>query len=102
MLFFLKKNYLVVILFLMMILDHILTYIGISLDIISEGNKLICWLFDLPFLYSLIVRAFLCGLTLTPFIFYAKFYKDKCRRILIFLNTFYSLIFVLHLRWIMA
>src|SRR5690554_909764 len=58
----------VVILFLLMMMDYVITYIGIKgLMFIEEANPFMVWLFDIPFGYGLIIRlvyvsliAFLC------------------------------------------
>lgn len=44
------------ILFILFMTDFILTYLGISSGIITEGNALMVWLFKLPFVAGLIIR----------------------------------------------
>lgn len=45
------------VLYVMMFLDFMFTYVGINiLGVISEGNPLMVWLFNIPFTVSLLFR----------------------------------------------
>jgi len=53
----LKYNKLHIILLSLMMLDFMFTYIGINkFNVISEGNPLNTWLFELPFIYAYLIR----------------------------------------------
>lgn len=87
-------------LFILMMLDFIFTYIGINkLNIIKEGNPILIWLFELPFLQALIIRLLYCFFILILCIFICENqYKhyDKFITLALGVNV---IVLLLHLRW---
>lgn len=91
------------VLFILFMSDFILTYFGISLGIITEGNALLIWLFQVPFIVGLIIRFLMfLGLIYMPI----KFIKKGKIRPLIS-KAFYGIAFTanigvlcMHLYWI--
>lgn len=67
------------ILFVLFMTDYFLTYIGIQRQIIVEGNPLMVWLFELPFLPSLIARLLLFFVFAYIPITLIRKYPDKIR-----------------------
>ena len=85
---------------ILMILDYILTYIGINKGIISEANPLMVCFFSYPFSIGIFIRIFMVILLLVPFyILKYKHFKLYLRyaSIACFL---YVPVFILHIRWI--
>ena len=64
--------------YLFLIFDYLLTYIGIRLNIIEEANILMIWLFKLPLIQGLLIRIILSGVVMFPFYYLkknCKYYK---------------------------
>lgn len=83
-----------------MLMDFIFTYIGIvKFGFIEEGNPILVWIFELPFLYGFVIRFIYC------FILYLLFqyiYKSNYKYYNLVIN--FSLIvnitvLVMHLNW---
>ena len=71
-----------IVLFLLMMMDFIFTYIGVNnLNVIVEANPILIWLFKLPFLVSFTIRAIYSYI------------------ICIGVNVF---VLILHLKWLLA
>lgn len=88
------------ILFMLLMIDYVLSYIGIRINIIEDANPLMVWLFYLPFGQGIIIRAIMSGLVLTPFLWL----KTRCsyyNQLLSFIYFIYSFVMALHMRWIM-
>lgn len=83
------------------LLDYILTYIGINkLFFIEEGNPLMVWLFNIPFISGLSIR-FLISIILAILIFIPIKMGYKYSKQFIKLTIFIQvLVFIAHLRWI--
>lgn len=89
-----------VILFSLMILDFILTSIGISLGVIIEGNFLMGWLMALPFAAGLLVKTGMSIILLTP-IYYAKLKNKRIYKVALWTAFIaYGIIMVMHALWI--
>lgn len=90
-------------LFLLIILDFILTYIGVvNLKVIYEANPLMVWIFNLPFLQGLFIRVLQSGfITYLLFIIYKNNYHiyKLVIRFGLGVNLF---IMGLHLNWIFS
>jgi hypothetical protein len=88
-------------LFILMLLDYILTYTGIFTGIITEANPFMVWLFSYPFSRGIVFRVLTIILVLIPFyILKHKGYKYYTK----FINTvciIYALVFIFHLNWIL-
>ena len=55
-----------VIIFCLMIIDYLLTKVGIFLGLIIEGNALMVWLMSLPFVIGFLVRVLMAVGLLAP------------------------------------
>ena len=66
-------------LFILFMTDYFLTYIGIQKQIIEEANPLMVWLFELPFIPSLLARLALFFLFAYIPITLIKKHPDKIR-----------------------
>lgn len=90
-------------LYLLMILDFILTYLGIhQAKVISEGNQIIAWTFELPFANSFAIRILyvfiVIGLSL--YIYSAEFeYYNIFIHFALGVNV---IVMLFHFRWIAA
>lgn len=86
----------------MILLDFLLTYAGISLGIVREANPLIAWTFDLAFWQGFMIR--ILGAIFVSIIFYAlyKMNRKAFRKVLIFANTVNVMVLMMHLLWIYA
>lgn len=90
------------ILFVIAMIDFGLTYYGINvLGVITEGNPVLIWLFNLPLHWAALMRIVL--MMATPFIPLYLLYKYKSKwfkRVLILAYGIFSVILFLHARWI--
>lgn len=58
------RNYILLALYLLMVLDYILTYLGIYIfNFIDEGNPLMKGFMEIPFCYGIVIR---CILSVVP------------------------------------
>ena len=80
-------------------LDGLLTYIGLSFGAITEANPLLASFSPL----ALLATKLLLSLCLFSFLYTPFVWIQSCswRYILIFVNTLYSFILLLHLFWLM-
>jgi hypothetical protein len=89
-------------LFLLMMIDYIITYVGIhNYNFIQEGNPVLVWLFEIPFEYGVFVRILMSGII--SFLFYV-IYKSEHKhygKLIAYAIIVNSVILVLHLRWIL-
>lgn len=95
------------VLFLLFMTDFLLTYIGIYNGIIEEGNPIMVWLFELPFMWSLLARLLMFAVVAYLPITLMQKYKDKVRplvRKLYYWGAFAGNVGVmgLHLYWIIS
>ena len=88
------------IIFLLIIVDYIFTYIGIQKLIITEANPLMGWLFTCNFEQGLIIRVVMAVILLVPFYMCKKhnimFYKKSVLCVIII----YIPVMILHARWV--
>lgn len=86
----------------LMMLDYIITYIGINkLRVVEEANPFNIWLFEIPFIHGFTVRLVYVGIIawLSIFIFKAGYkYRHEFIKFALILNIIVALI---HLRWIL-
>lgn len=92
-----------VLLFLMMIIDFIFTFIGINIyEIIEEGNILLIWLFKMPFPISFLIRIgfSLLLIYLCEYIYESnyKYYKQ----FIYFAIGINTCVILIHFKWIIA
>jgi hypothetical protein len=85
----------------MLILDYVLTYIGIRIGIIEEANPIMKWLFELSFMDGIIIRIAISILLLIPYYFIKKTRIKIYNKLIIIVCVGYSLIFLLHLSWVL-
>ena len=83
----------------LMMFDYLLTYIGIKLYVIYEGNILMLWLFEYNLFYGLILRL-MTGLILLSIIYYLKGKTKAYGYVLGFAILSNLAVLGLHLRWI--
>lgn len=87
-------------LFITIMLDYILTYMGIRIyGVVEEANVLMQWLFELPLAIGLGVRALLAMLVLAPFMLLKSLDKNAYRKTLITALSINLIIIILHERW---
>lgn len=87
-------------LFTFIIFDFFFTYIGIQMGYITEGNPLMVWLFELPFVPSFLIRILygLIVMFLSNFLFDLSYsYHYFFIRFALAVNIFVTF---LHFRWI--
>jgi len=89
------------VIYLFLIFDYLLTYIGIRLDIIEEANIFMVWLFDKPLLQGLLIRMILSGVVILPF-YYVKKHCKYYKKVFGLIIMVYILVMVLHIRWILV
>lgn len=88
-------------LFMLMMLDYTLTYIGInSIGIIEEGNPIMVWMLELPFTFSFLFRAAYSALMvlLVVIVYNAKYKYYK--PFVIFCVGLNVTIMFLHFHWV--
>lgn len=92
-----------IVLFIFMLLDFLYTYIGIIyLGVITEGNPIMVWLFELDFIPSLIFRLFQAGL-LVGLTCYLRHIKHKWYPMLIGIGLTANVsVIILHLYWLIT
>lgn len=80
-------------------LDGFLTYVGLSFGAITEANPLLAAFSPLALLMTKILLSLcLFGFLYTPFV---RIQSRNWRYTLIFVNTLYSFILLLHLFWLL-
>ena len=93
-----KKRSLVISL---MMVDFILTYLGVHLNIINEANPFLVWLFELPFLASLTLRLIhVGGVLLGLECLKTKKYKGYSK-VVTFALIINLILLILHVRWLL-
>jgi len=87
-------------LFILIIVDYLMTYVGIAMGIITEANPLMVWLFQLHLWPGLLIRlAF--ALVAVGLLVYAKRQDAKLYRSgVIVAYTVQVLVMGLHLYWV--
>lgn len=85
----------------MFLLDYALTFAGIRLNVISEANPIMIWLFNLNFGYGILVRIAMCIVLLVPFYLLMKKERKVYNKVIKWVCTGYGLVFILHFRWIL-
>lgn len=84
-----------------LILDYILTFIGLDLGIIREGNFFLLWLFELPFILALSLRIIMALGLIKLFNHYKKRPNRDYRTALTAFYSIYSIVMALHFTWIL-
>ncbi|MGH2318795.1 DUF5658 family protein [Planococcus sp. SE5232] len=79
-------------------LDGLLTYVGLSLGAITEANPILASLSP----FALLMTKLLLSLCLFSFLYtpFVRIQSHSWRYSLIFVNTLYSFILLLHLLWL--
>ncbi|NLL18557.1 MAG: hypothetical protein GX262_05970 [Clostridia bacterium] len=93
------------ILFVLFMTDFFLTYLGIDAGIIEEANPFMVWLFEIPFLPSLLIR-----LLMAAAVIYLPIRLIKAQKIRpVLAKTYYviayganAIILGVHLYWIIS
>lgn len=91
----------VVYLFILMMSDFVITYLGINvIGVIEEANPILVWLFEIPFIYGALIRlfysAFIAWLCMFIFDSRYKYYNAFINTAL----TINAVVVVIHARWI--
>lgn len=88
-------------LFSLIMLDFIFTYIGINkLNVIREGNPIIVWMFELPFLQALLIRLLYGFLVIILCVFICESQYKYYNEFIALALAVNILILILHLRWV--
>lgn len=85
--------------FIFLMVDYLLTYVGIQFGIIEEANPLMVWLFKLPLYQGLPVRL-LMSLAITAPIIYLERHCTYYKKFFSVICAIYAVVFVLHVMWI--
>jgi hypothetical protein len=92
-------------LFLLFMADYLLTYYGIRVDVIEEGNPIWVAILDLPFHFGLPIRILYFALIVYLPVRYAVAHPEQCRPS--YIKGFYVLAFatqafmlIMHTYWI--
>ena len=89
-----------IVLFVLMIVDYLLTYFGMRSGFITEGNILMQWLMNMPISYGILVKIALSVILLIPLIIAGKRAK-KLQIIALYISfTAYVYVFAMHGVWI--
>lgn len=95
-----RKKRFNIILFFMFMVDFIYTYLGIHYyKCIVEGNPLMVWLFEIPFINGLVLRLVYSTILFTLCVLIQKKYKYYTY----FINSLlivYIGVMILHFRWL--
>ena len=89
-------------LFLLIIIDYLLTYIGIhNLGVVYEANPFMAWLFELPFSQGLLIRVLhaIFIITLSYFLYKNEYENyDVFMKFALGVNIF---VLMIHFRWVL-
>lgn len=85
--------------FALLIIDYLITYLGIQIGIITEANPLMRWLFELPIEKGLPIRAAMSLIVILPLWYLKKHYKYY-RRVIAFILAIYAVVMGMHYLWI--
>lgn len=87
--------------FTYIILDFLLTYMGINyIGCIQEGNPIMVWLFELPFVVAFIIRIIIGTIIYLMYKFIQKSAEKAYKKIVAFALIAENLVLFLHLRWL--
>lgn len=89
-------------LFVLMLIDFLLTYIGVSIGVIKEGNPLIAWSFNLPYWQSIGVRLISVLLVFIPLLILYRMNPNVYKKVLILAYIVNFIIIIIHLYWIIT
>lgn len=88
------------IIFILMVLDYILTFVGIKNGIIVEGNPIMCFMFQYNFIVGLLFRISYAGIILAMLYNIKKNNIYKYIEINMFVGAIYLYVFNLHFQWL--
>lgn len=87
--------------FTYIILDFLLTYLGINyIGCIQEGNPIMVWLFELPFVIAFIIRIIIGTIIYLMYKFIQKNAEKAYKKIVAFALIAENLVLFIHLRWL--
>ncbi len=87
--------------FTYIILDFLLTYLGINyIGYIQEGNPIMVWLFELPFAIAFIIRLIIGAIIYLMYRFIQNNAEKAYKKIVAFALIAENFVLLLHLRWI--
>jgi hypothetical protein len=89
-----------ILLFVLMLGDYLLTYFGMRAGFIMEGNGLMRWLMDLPLWDGLFVKIGISLLLLVPFVWARTQRKRIYNYALYIIFAAYGIIYIMHGYWI--
>ena len=89
-----------ILLFIMMMTDYFLTYWGMAMGYIREGNVLMQWLMDMPLLWGIFVKVFMSAILVFPLIIFRKKAQITVRVAYILSFMAYAYVFSMHGYWI--
>jgi hypothetical protein len=90
----------IILLFILMMADYLLTYWGIHIGFVSEGNGLMRWLMELPFVYGFLAKIIMSGLLLFPVLLARNHRKKIYKYALYIIFAAYGITFALHGYWV--
>lgn len=89
-------------LFLLIIIDYLLTYIGVNnLEVVYEANPLMVWFFELPFFQGFLIRVIYAGfIIILSYFLYKNEYEnyDVFMKFALGVNIF---VLMIHFRWVL-
>lgn len=86
--------------FMAMLIDFILTSIGLKVGIIEEANGLMLWLFDLAVAQAFVAKILISLLVLLPFVFLYKKDPAAFKKAYSITYVIFGIVFALHFHWI--
>ena len=89
-----------IVLFIVMMIDYFLTYWGLNLGFIREGNPLMQWLMDMPLYYGVFVKLAICSALVFPLFIFRNKARKVSRAGLIVAFAAYAYVFSMHGYWI--
>jgi hypothetical protein len=90
------------ILFFYIMVDFLITYLGVSYGCIEEANPFMKWLFKLPFIWAAVIRLSIGAAIYYIYRFIQKNADISYRRAILFALTVENYVLLLHLRWMVA
>jgi len=83
-----------------MIVDYALTKWGMSIGVVTEGNVLMQWLMNLPFIYGITVKAVISIVLITPLYLAKKLGRRIYTGAMCVAFCAYTVVMFMHLFWI--
>ena len=87
-------------LWIVVMLDYILTYIGVTIGIVYEANPFMVWLFEMDLWAGLMIRAVMATVLVGMFYYIKQKTEKAYTRLLVFFYVVNAVVMGFHLYWI--